>query len=122
MGQPRRSLMTRRRVPDFVRATCPRCGDVHLALSGLSLTQCGAALWYQFTCPRCRDYIVTDTDARIATAMVEAGAEVRVVEPPAELDEPHLGPPVTPDELLDLHLALDNCDWVVQLGRRADGR
>ena len=104
------------------RATCPRCGVVHVDVGGLALIRWGDARWYQFSCPRCRDSVVTDTDERIATAMLEAGVTVRVLDPPAELDEPHTGPPVTLDDVLDLRLALEADDWIAEHARGANRR
>ncbi len=34
---------------------------------------------------------------------------------PAELAEPHLGPQLQPDDLLDFHLVLENDDWFSEL-------
>lgn len=34
---------------------------------------------------------------------------------PAELAEPHSGPPLTPDDLLDLHVLLEDDTWFRQL-------
>ena len=34
---------------------------------------------------------------------------------PAELSEPHSGPPLTPDDLLDLHVLLEDDTWFQQL-------
>jgi hypothetical protein len=47
--------------------------------------------------------------------LVSSGVRMQVWRLPAELSESRVGPPLTPDDLLDFHLHLQGDDWFEQL-------
>jgi len=70
---------------------------------------------YRFRCPGCEETVHRDASPRIVDLLVSAGAPHRRWSWPAELAEPHSGPPLTPDDLLDLHVLLEDDTWFQQL-------
>jgi len=56
-------------------------------------------------------------DQRVAASAVAAGVSLTRWRMPAELLEPRLGGPVTVDEVLDFHVALQGDDWFDELLR-----
>ena len=101
-----------------VQATCPRCGDVELAPEDLQLRVCStpAASIYVFTCLRCEQVVVKPaSDGRIVTLLQSVGVPTILWNLPAELDEAHDGPPLTVDDLIDFHFALERPDWATLL-------
>ena len=106
------------KVNAIVKATCPTCGDVTLTPTDFRLRVCSIveASTYHFTCPRCEEVIVKPAaDGRVVTLLQSVGVPTVLWEPPAELEETHAGPPLTMDDLIDLHLLLDRPDWAEQL-------
>jgi uncharacterized C2H2 Zn-finger protein len=102
----------------IVQATCPRCGDVELTPRDLELRVCtlAAASTYIFNCPRCEQIVVKPaSDGRVVTLLSSVGVPVVHWDLPAELDEAHDGPPLTKDDLIDLHFALERPDWATLL-------
>lgn len=102
----------------IVKATCPRCGDVELAPLELGLYVCSTldASSYHFTCPGCDEIVVKSAaDHRIVTLLSSVGVPVTQWDLPAELDEVHAGPPLTLDDLIDLHALLARPDWADEL-------
>jgi hypothetical protein len=107
-----------------VRAQCPGCGDVQLHIDDLIVRVChddgpGA---YRFRCPRCEQTVQREASPRIVDLLVSAGAPQETWRWPAELAELRTGPPLTPDDLLDLHVLLEDDTWfddLVALVRRA---
>ncbi len=102
----------------IVKATCPLCGDVDLAPADLELRICSVpeASTYNFTCPRCLEIVVKPaSDGRIVTLLNSVGVPTVFWNLPSELREPHDGPPITIDDLIDLRLLLDRPDWAAQL-------
>jgi len=107
-------------VQAIVKATCPRCGDVELTPSDLRLRVCTQveASTYHFACPRCAEIVTKPAaDGRVVTLLQSVGVPTVVWELPAELQEAHDGPPLTRDDLLDLHMILDGADWFDRLVR-----
>ena len=96
-----------------VRAQCPQCGDVRLHIEDLTvvLADDETPSRYRFRCPVCADLVVRDASARIVELLVGAGAAEERWHWPAELAETHVGPLLTPDDLLDLHVLLGTADW-----------
>ena len=96
----------------------PGCGDVQLQIDDLTVRVCAT------TTSRAR----TASGARPARRRCPATASrahrrpARLVRRaagglalPAELAEPHAGPPLTPDDLLDFHLMLEDDGWFDEL-------
>ena len=106
-----------------IRANCPTCGDVQLKSGELVVRVCsdddqGS---YCFRCPECTRAVAKDASQRIVDLLVSSGVRLQVWRRPAELNEPRTGPTLTPDDLLDFHLMLqDDCwfDEVVEMVRR----
>jgi hypothetical protein len=101
-----------------VRAQCPACGDVQLQINDLTVRVCsddttpGA---YRFRCPGCAEMVNRPASPRIIDLLVSAGAPHELWSWPAELAETRVGPPLTPDDLLDLHVLLEDETWFQQL-------
>ena len=100
-----------------VRAQCPACGDVQLGIHDLTVRvhDEDSAGDYRFCCPGCEVTVTRPASARIVDLLVSAGAAEERWTWPAELAEPHAGPPLTPDDLLDLHVMLADDSWFDQL-------
>jgi hypothetical protein len=100
-----------------IRATCPDCGDVDLSVPDLKvlvcLTTCEGA--YTFQCPGCLLAVSKPAEGEVVDLLLAAGVELSAWDLPAELSEPHDGPPLTTDDLIDLHFALQDDNWMSQL-------
>jgi hypothetical protein len=97
-----------------VRASCPTCGDVKLTTREVQV-QVGystASNSYSFLCPSCRLLVNKQATDLIMEILVRAGVRVVTWSRPAELDEIKLGPPITYDDLLCFHFALDEDRWL----------
>ena len=101
-----------------VRAQCPECGDVQLQIHDLTVRVCTDDQIpgdYRFRCPGCTQTVTRPASDRIVDLLVSAGAPHERWSWPAELSEPRTGPPLTPDDLLDLHVLLEDDSWFPQL-------
>jgi predicted RNA-binding Zn-ribbon protein involved in translation (DUF1610 family) len=101
-----------------VRAQCPECGDVQLEIYQLTVLVCSdrdAESSYRFRCPDCAQTVTRAASPRIVDLLVSAGAPHETWRWPAELAERRSGPPLTPDDLLDLHVLLEDDSWFGQL-------
>lgn len=94
-----------------IKATCPTCGEVSLESTDiiLRITQKTSGT-YAFICPQCRRSVTKPADDRIIRLLMSAGVEPLADGIPAEVLERHDGPPLTVDDLLDLHEALNRDD------------
>jgi hypothetical protein len=103
-----------------IRATCPRCGDVRLASSDVTVRVCedDGGSTYCFRCPGCDGTVAKDTTSEIADLLAWSGVRLDRWRRPAELDERRGGPPLTPDDLLDFHELLQRPDWFSKLHAR----
>jgi hypothetical protein len=71
---------------------------------------------YVFTCPACHHVVTKPAeDPRVVRLLTSVGVRSTYWTMPAELDEPHDGPPLTSDDLIDLMLLLDQPDWALRL-------
>ncbi|MGZ6967975.1 MAG: hypothetical protein ACXVKN_09580 [Acidimicrobiia bacterium] len=66
---------------------------------------------YCVQCPSCAQAVAKDASRRIVDLLVSSGVRMEVWRLPAELSEPHLGEPLSPDDLLDFHLLLGTDGW-----------
>jgi hypothetical protein len=96
-----------------IRANCPSCGDVQLTADDLTVRVCAddERGSYCFRCPECLRAVAKDASRRIVDLLVSSGVRMQVWRLPAELTESRMGPPLTPDDLLDFHLLLQEDDW-----------
>lgn len=102
-----------------IRANCPTCGDVQLEPRDLVVRVCldDGRGSYLFGCPACGFTVTKDATPQIVELLVSSGVERRTWRLPAELAERPAGPSFTFDDLLDLHLALQDPDWFDDLAR-----
>lgn len=97
-----------------IRTQCENCGIVDLEQRDVILhvynpEEAGDA-YYVFECPDCGTYnhkLANDTTRQL---LVTGGVKVTVHEVSPELLEPHPGGPLTLDDLIDLHQALEEMD------------
>lgn len=114
-----------------IRATCPLCSDevdlrpheitLHLVDPVLAPDADGSR--YGFECPQCEVFVVKPAGQHAVELLIEGGVEL-CTDPVAPWDRqlatphpesPPEGPPLTYDDLLDLHLALRDPDWFSEL-------
>jgi hypothetical protein len=99
-----------------ILTSCPNCeeelelGTLEVIVSVCSSTNQGA---YLFRCPKCHAAINKYIESRLVDLLVASGVRLKVWHLPAELDEPHGGPEITLDDIIDLHYALDRDTDVV---------
>ena len=100
-----------------IRASCPTCGDIELTSGDVTVLVCATNNQgsYAFQCPACRLAVSKAADPRVVDLLVSTGVRLSVWQLPAELDEQHDGPPLTTDDLIDFHFALETGDWLEQL-------
>ena len=97
-----------------IRASCPTCGDVELTTRDVSVHVCsdnneGS---YAFRCPLCRFAVSKPAETRIVDLLVSSGVRMAVWSLPAELVEPRSGAPISYDDLLEFHFALQQDGWL----------
>ncbi|ABK52974.1 hypothetical protein Acel_1202 [Acidothermus cellulolyticus 11B] len=104
-----------------IKATCPTCGEVELTPADLSLMVCNQAVlsYYSFRCPRCIEEVRKPADDHIISLLVSGGVRPIHWSVPAEALEPHRGPALSYDELLDFALALERSDYLAALAEHA---
>ena len=106
-----------------IRANCPDCGDVELAPEDMLIEVAhdesdlvGEGSSYRFVCPDCATTVRKPADERIVQLLVSGGVPLEVAEPQeapliAHPEQASGGPPLTHDDLLDLHLLLERENW-----------
>jgi predicted RNA-binding Zn-ribbon protein involved in translation (DUF1610 family) len=107
----------RRKSAAIVRATCPTCGDVELAVEAVQVQICvtTAHSSYSFLCPTCSLIVNKEANDSVVASLTSAGSRLVAWTLPAELDEPKIGPRITHDDLLEFHMALESDDWQSEL-------
>jgi predicted RNA-binding Zn-ribbon protein involved in translation (DUF1610 family) len=117
-----------------IRASCPECGEVDLQPDAVTLLlvraadgEIGDGSAYRFLCPDCSATVTKPADGRIAQLLATGGVPIEEVASPVALataqrdarpphpEAPPAGPPLTLDDLLDLHLALQDDRWLESL-------
>lgn len=103
-----------------IRASCPTCGDVELTSRQVTVRVCATDNQgsYVFRCPDCTMAVVKLADPKIVDLLVSSGVRLTVWHLPAELDEPHHGGPITYDDLLEFHYAIQQDGWLERLVSR----
>lgn len=95
-----------------VEISCSWCGQVQLPITELRCAVTDRALSLcEFRCPSCGQLVLRAVQRRQEEVPRQAGAAVLTDPVPFELLEPHRGPPLTWDDLLDLHLELSATRW-----------
>lgn len=93
-----------------VQGSCPSCGPLTLLprdfVCALPSDPNGKAL-AEFHCPLCDGTVFTPVTPQEAKLLLLLGALKAEGPAPLELTEEKSGPPVTLDELFDLHVALE---------------
>lgn len=92
-----------------VKSRCWKCGEVALELDDLLLVEHGDGdgTFYTFICGTCGEAQAYPADARFVDFMRMNGREPVLLPPPIECKEAEGSPPLTWDDLLDLHLLLE---------------
>ena len=103
----------------WIEVNCPECGAVECKPGDFELAVCSvpSASYYALTCPMCHKRIQKAADERAVELLIAEGVTPRRWELPAEMLEAHDGPPLTLDDLLDLHLLLEDPNWFQVLSR-----
>jgi hypothetical protein len=92
----------------LVQAECPGCGSVIAKASALvcGVSEADEAALCGFPCPTCdRDLLIPISPIEISSLFLLGAHKSRSL--PFELLETHSGPPVSWDEVLDLHFELE---------------
>ena len=91
-----------------VKSRCWRCGEVTLSLDDILLVEHGDGdgTFYTFVCPSCGDPQAYPADSRFIDFMNMNGSRPIVLQPPIEFKAAGDNPPLSWDDLLDLHLQL----------------
>ncbi len=93
-----------------IKAECRTCGQVEPPVTDLRCEARGSQGIFEFRCPFCGRLVLVATEPWRALALQATGAARMTGPVPFELLEPHQGPAVTWDEVLDAHLALGQTD------------
>jgi hypothetical protein len=103
-----------------VRVSCADCGDLTLRPKDLRLftTPCAYECRYAFTCPCCSAWISKSAAPYMVQALRQAGVPEQRARVPREVFEPHRGPAISMDEVLDFALELGRVDDVVRFAGR----
>jgi predicted RNA-binding Zn-ribbon protein involved in translation (DUF1610 family) len=108
-----------------IKATCPDCGEIDLTPDDI-LLRIGSAEdsnTYAFSCPSCGFFVEKPADERVIRLLLSGGVMPTLVHVPAEALEPHYGPRINHDDLLEFHELLQTDDWFQQLqGTTSDER
>lgn len=107
-----------------IRTNCPRCGEVEMEASLVLLTveTASGEGTYSFVCPVCEDLVQKAADHKIVELLRTAGVETAVASTAsADAKAAHPSraasqlPPLTLDDLIDFHFALQRDDWMGDL-------
>lgn len=92
-----------------INASCPVCGPVRTTNHDVLLMVCTDASlsYYSFPCPNCREIVKKSADESIISLLMSGGVRPIVWEVPREALEPHSGPPISLDDLIDFGLFLE---------------
>lgn len=103
-----------------IEATCPTCGTIERTPADFELAVCDdtAASWYAFVCPECNERIQKHADERVIALLIAEGVTPMRWALPLELMEPHDGPVISLDDILDFHLLLERPGWFLELEKK----
>ena len=99
----------------IIKTTCPNCGEVDLTADRVELRIAigGQGSSYAFDCPHCTERIRKPADARVVQLLISGGVPPEVVnedtpeDAPARMPRPS-APPITSDDLLEVHRELES--------------
>lgn len=96
-----------------IEASCPSCGTVERSANDFELSICShaPASWYAFNCPECEQRIQKPASDKAIELLISEGVKPNYFTMPAEALETHDGPPLTVDDLIELHELLERDDW-----------
>lgn len=91
-----------------VKSRCCKCGEVTLSLEDIMLIEHGdgEGTFYTFRCNTCGEFQAYAADTRFIDFMSMNGTEPIILNPPIEYKEAEDNLPLSWDDLLDLHLQL----------------
>lgn len=91
---------------------CPWCGEISVTTADLRcrVERASERGLCEFHCPICSRLVILPATASSARALLERGATSITGLAPFEFIEPHGGPPISWDDVLDLHLVLEHTD------------
>lgn len=104
-----------------IKATCPTCGEVALTPDDIDLRvdeQDTEASYYGFDCPRCDAEVRKPADERVVRLLVSGGVPALPIHPAEDrvrLCDRFDHPPLSHDDLLDFHEALQDDTWFARL-------
>ena len=101
----------------LIKASCPICGDVELALGDIKVLVCSSdgQASYNFACPACGYHVSKPADKAVTDILLSAGAAVTFWRLPQELTEEHAGEPITYDEIVEFHYMLSDDSFMDRL-------
>lgn len=104
-----------------IKASCPSCGDVELSPRQVRLVVCSIEerSFYSFACSSCGDEVRKHAGEDVVALLRTGGVLPERWVIPAEVLEPHHGPALSTDDLLDFCLWLESADL---LSAAAQGR
>lgn len=93
----------------LVQAQCPKCGTVLAAASALAcgVSEADEAGLCEFLCSTCDHHLLIPISPIEISSLLLLGAR-KTRSLPFELLEAHPGPPISWDEVLDLHITLED--------------
>ncbi|MCA1832656.1 MAG: hypothetical protein ABR548_03655 [Actinomycetota bacterium] len=97
----------------IIKAECPSCGEIDLKADAVDLQWCShaPASYYCFACPQCATVVTKPADGSVAQLLISAGVRPTLWHLPQEVLEQKLGPALTVDDLIDLHVLLETEGW-----------
>ena len=100
----------------LVRATCQKCGEVVFPVNRLTvhILDSGAS-HVAYRCPDCGVRSTQSVPLSVTTTLCRVGVSVRPLTRPAEVDEPHGGPPITEQDVTAFVEELSRPDWQAEL-------
>ena len=103
--------------PSLICVHCPNCDMVRVPASVFTLRHCADdGSWdYCLRCPECGRRSAGPSNSRLALEAFAAGSGLVEWRLPADLREPHHGPPLNLVDLAELRRALADPDWIASL-------
>ncbi len=104
----------------LIKASCPSCGDVELTLSDLKVMVCSTdgRASYNFRCPKCTFRVSKAAEKAVVDVLLSSGVTMSFWRLPLELDEEHVGGPISYDDLMEFHYEIAGSDWLDRLNEK----